>query len=387
MASSIALATPKSLAERHSRGELANLDFLRAVAVGLVFIGHLLATMRIRVWGDFARFGVLLFFVHTALVLMMSIERLGLSGRDLYKTFMLRRFFRIYPLSILSVLMVGCFRIPATSWLSGYHWEGWPAFVSNILLTQNLTQSSSINCVLWSLPFEIQMYAILPLLFLWSLRFPSLRAASAAWLFAVAIALSEYIARPGTFDFLLSRYFLCFLAGVFAWRLMKDRKPRFPGWAWAFLLIALLVGYRLFLLLRTYGPATLGALHGVLRNDHGDWWDWPPYCNLVCEWLFCAAVGLSIPYFLEIRSHWLKWISKQTARYSYGIYVSHVPVLWLCFVRLRTGSLALSAALAVILTAFVSVLAYHGLEDPAIRFGKRLTAAFVQRPSLALDRL
>ena len=379
------VTTPEKLAQRRTRGELANLDLLRAVAVGLVFMCHLLATMRVRAMSNLGHFGVLLFFVHTALVLMMSMERLGLSGRNLYTAFMVRRFFRIYPLSILSVLIVVCLRIPPYSWQGAYRWEGWTTFISNLMLTQNLTQSLSLNSVLWSLPFEIQMYAILPVLFLWALRFPRLRAMAGAWLIAVGIAVAEQIARPGisgqTF-FLIAPYFPCFCAGVFAWRLMKIRTPKLPGWGWVFFLVALVLGYRLVELLWSFGPAfgpaVLDAMHGRLRN-HRIWYIPPDYLCFVNDWVFCAAVGLTVPYFLEIRSRWLKWISKQIARYSYGIYVSHVPILWLCFVRLRVGSVVMSTALTVFLTALVSVLAYHCLEDPAIRVGKRVAARMVQR--------
>lgn len=375
------VATTKAarLAEHLTTGELANLDFLRAVAVGLVFIGHLLGTMRIRGAGDLGHFGVLLFFVHTALVLMMSMERLGLSGRNLYTSFVVRRVFRIYPLSILCVIVVVSLRVPSTSWTGGYVWAGWPAFASNIFLTQNLTQSSSVNSVLWSLPFEIQMYAILPLLFAWALRFPSLRAMYAVWLMAVAMAASEYVARPGiaNADFLLARYFPCFLAGVFAWRLMKIQSPRFSGSAWVLFLIALVLAYRLADALRVYGPDVLGALHGMVRNDHRIWW--PAYVDLVKDWLFCAAAGLAIPLFLEIRNRWLKSIGKHVARYSYGIYISHVPILWLCFIRYRVGSTIVNASLAILLTAVVSVLAYQWLEEPAIRVGKWFAARVVQR--------
>ena len=365
---------------RQPTGELANLDYLRSVAVGLVFIGHLLATMKLRVTGDLGHFGVLLFFVHTALVLMMSMERLGLSGRNLYAAFFIRRIFRIYPLSILSVLVVVSLRIPSTAW-SGYQsaaWVGWPTFLSNIFLIQNLTQSNSVNSVLWSLPFEIQMYALLPLLFAWALRFPSLRAMYAIWLVGVAIAASEYIARSGSCDadFLLTRYFPCFLAGVVASRLMQIQTPRFSGSAWVLFLIALVVFYRLADAVRVYGPGVLGALHGVVRNDHRVWW--PAYLDLVRDWLLCAAVGLAIPLFLEVRSRWLKSISKLVARYSYGIYVSHVPILWFCFIRVHVGSAVVSALLAILLTAAIAVLVYHWIEDPAIRVGKRLATRVVQ---------
>src|SRR5271163_66338 len=92
-----AVATPVAEIAGHSpTGELANLDLLRAVAVGLVFVFHLALTMGYVGLGDPALCGVLLFFVHTALVLMMSMERLGLSGRSLYTTFFVRRIFRIY---------------------------------------------------------------------------------------------------------------------------------------------------------------------------------------------------------------------------------------------------------------------------------------------------
>jgi peptidoglycan/LPS O-acetylase OafA/YrhL len=372
------------ISKRMTTGELANLDFLRAVAVGLVFIGHLFLTMRIRGLGNLGHFGVLLFFVHTALVLMMSMERLGLSRGSLYAAFVIRRVFRIYPLSIVSVIAVVILRVPPTSWIGGgYNWAGWQAFLSNIFLTQNLTQSNSVIGVLWSLPFEIQMYAILPLLFAWALCFPSLRAMYTALLMTVAIAVSEYVLRFGSCnaDFLLTRYFPCFFAGVCAWRLMKIRTPRFSGLAWVVFLMTLVLTYRATDALRVYGPAVLGAMHGLVRNDHRIWW--PSYLDLVNDWLFCSSVGLAIPLFLEIRNRWLKLISKYIARYSYGIYVSHVPILWFCFMRFRVGSTVVIVPLAILLTGVISVFLYHCLENPAISVGRRIAARAVQRRAFA----
>ena len=103
--------TPRSLAADDSR-DLVNLDLLRTVAVTLVFVDHLAGAADFRGLGDIGRLGVLIFFVHTSLVLMLSLERLGLSGFRLYFTFLVRRIFRIYPLSILVVLTVVLFRDP-----------------------------------------------------------------------------------------------------------------------------------------------------------------------------------------------------------------------------------------------------------------------------------
>ncbi len=336
--------------------------------------------------GDLGHFGVLLFFVHTALVLMMSMERLGLSGRSLYTTFFVRRIFRIYPLSILSVIVVVALHIPPTSWGSYQwaHWPGWPTFLSNIFLIQNITQSISVNCVLWSLPFEIQMYAILPLLFVWALRFPSPRVVYVAWLIGAIIATAEYIVRSGSVDpeFLVFRYFPCFLAGVAAWRLMKVRSPRFPGWAWVLLLFILIALYRSVILLRAHGPVLDGGA-GMVRDDHRI--SWRIYLHFVNDSLFCAAVGLAIPLFREVRSRWLKSISKLVARYSYGIYVSHVPILWFCFTRVHAGSVVASALLAVVLTAAVSVFVFHKIEDPAIGVGKKITTRVVRTRVFAVS--
>ena len=142
--------------------DLPNLDLLRTVAVLLVFVGHLMLTAGVRGLGDVGRFGVLLFFVHTSLVLMLSMERLGLTGGKLYFAFLIRRFFRIYPLSVLAVLSALAFHFPSAPWVSGYIETGWKENLSNIFLIQNVTHSGSVLAVLWSLPFEIQMYAILP---------------------------------------------------------------------------------------------------------------------------------------------------------------------------------------------------------------------------------
>lgn len=74
--------------------ESANLDVLRSVAVLLVLGVHVISRFRhldIRM----GEFGVLIFFVHTTLVLMFSLERqrAELPGQPLFVPFMVRRFF------------------------------------------------------------------------------------------------------------------------------------------------------------------------------------------------------------------------------------------------------------------------------------------------------
>lgn len=360
-----------------AHSDLANLDLLRSVAVGLVFFTHTMGAMRIRGLGDLGRFGVLLFFVHTALVLMLSMERLRLSGVRLYTAFMIRRIFRIYPLSVITIVAVVAFHIPFAPWFAGvsggFTWPGWPGLFSNFLLTQNITRSPSVLCVLWSLPFEVQMYACLPLLYIFIRRFPSLRAISLIWLVSIAVASLEYIFRSNIdSDSLLLRFFPCFFAGVAAWRLMETQKRRIPAVLWAALLMALIMLYRLEDALRVYGPNWQGLLHGTLRNDHRVWL--PPSLDLIRDWVFCGVVGVAVPFFKDIKSLWLNSVTRRIAQYSYGVYVCHVPVIWVCFSLLHFGDVFTSAILTVFLTALLSFALYHLIEHPAIQLGKHFTA-------------
>src|SRR5512142_1564589 len=127
--------------------ESNNLNVLRASAVLMVFFDHALNLPRL---GDA---GVLFFFVHTSNVLMQSLQRSG----DSWKQFVTRRVFRIYPLSILAVVLYAVLCIPGTAWQGETPKDSGFNIVSDLALVQNFTKAQSIPSVLWSLPFEIQM--------------------------------------------------------------------------------------------------------------------------------------------------------------------------------------------------------------------------------------
>src|SRR5580698_5913169 len=81
--------------------DLPNLDLLRSVAVVTVLVAHVYGALNVRHYGPFyGAFGVGLFFVHTVLVLMWSLER-----RPQVLDFYVRRVARIYPLAIVVVLI------------------------------------------------------------------------------------------------------------------------------------------------------------------------------------------------------------------------------------------------------------------------------------------
>jgi peptidoglycan/LPS O-acetylase OafA/YrhL len=227
-----------------------NLDFLRSAAVLLVVGFHLAKLFnwqfgKLRVT-DFGLLGVMLFFVHTTLVLMFSMERQrARSSAPLFFPFMVRRCFRIYPLAILVVTFVYLFRIPSDLQFGRFDLlhQNVGNFVANLLLIQNVTRQKANPGPLWSLPLEIQMYLVLPALFLFASRAKSSWGVIVFWWSAVALwfsvgmvtgtlPLSEGGVRSPVEALLkFTRFAPCFLPGIVAYKLWR-RTRVLPGYLW-----------------------------------------------------------------------------------------------------------------------------------------------------------
>jgi peptidoglycan/LPS O-acetylase OafA/YrhL len=335
------------------RGLSANLDLLRSIAVTLVLAQHICKRMNIDWVGwmptsSWGLFGVLLFFVHTSLVLMGSMDREveceNLSGWRLTKDFAIRRIFRIYPLSVLAVLVALVLHLDSD--VNGIHglshgvFPGKVAVASNLLLVQNLTYTKSIVNVLWSLPFELQMYAMLPLLFIWvrgrRLVWPLL----GLWVASVVAGIFQpHVHLLGRLSILL--FLPNFLPGVIAFT--RPHAPRIRS-AWWPLFILILVG----------------AFTVLPRLWMG--------------WVLCLLLGFLIPSFAEISTPWLRYVSHHIATYSYGIYLSHQFCLWFTFGLLASYSLWLRVPLLVGLLVLVPIFLYHAIERPMIRSGIRIAS-------------
>jgi peptidoglycan/LPS O-acetylase OafA/YrhL len=331
------------------RGFSANLDLLRSIAVLLVLAQHLcrrlyvdqVAWMPTSTWGTF---GVLLFFVHTSLVLMYSLERSHLTGIPLLKNFYIRRIFRIYPASVLTVCAALALRLDSDiNGIRGLSHGSFPGVVeaaSNLLLIQNLTYAKSIVNVLWSLPFELQMYAFLPFIFMWIRGRRMFWALLGIWAAcALAGAAQPHIPRLGRLSILL--FIPNFLPGIIAFS--RPHVPRIRFWLWPVFILALVAVF----------AAHPGALTG---------------------WALCLFLGLLIPSFAETPTLWLRWVTNRIATYSYGIYLSHQFCIWIAFGVLASYSLWFRVPLLVGLLIALPILLYHTIEKPMIHVGVRLAA-------------
>jgi peptidoglycan/LPS O-acetylase OafA/YrhL len=343
------VARARSASAPLPKWESANLDVLRAVAVLLVIVFHFLEFFRLTERGDFVhqlgRWGVLLFFVHTSLVLMLSLER---QSAQRYRwpslVFAIRRVFRIYPLSVLVVLTVCIFRLPVGDTVLGQFVASpfdFKTEMANLLLIQNLTRSPSVMATLWTLPYEMDMYLVLPLLFVVARRSRGVLPLLLIWGVTAAAAR----AWPGhPFDSLVS-FAPCFIAGVIGYKLLKETRGNWPFWGWPLLLLA----------------TTLFFLK---------WW------SNKSAWGCCLIVGALVCRFRELQPGRLQRGCQLIARYSYGLYLSHYICIWFAFQRLHGAPLIVRWSVFAVCATLIPILMYHGLEEPMIAFGSRLVRNF-----------
>jgi peptidoglycan/LPS O-acetylase OafA/YrhL len=316
-----------------------NLDILRSMAVGCVLYAHV-AGRNPWVWTGIGRYGVLIFFVHTSLVLMLSLGRLRADGAGLFAAFYVRRAFRVYPLSMTAVLAAVLLHIPPFA-SDPYRAVSLGQFLSNFFLTQNLTGSASVVGPLWSLPYEIQMYLLLPVIYL-------VFRARSAWGVLALWGVTALVCIP-TLPAALSvgNFAPCFLGGILAWR-MRQRNW-IPAWVWAPFI------------------AAMCALFAYSRFD-----------RRYTGWLVCLLLGAAIPLFRPVANRAVVFLAHSVAKYSYGIYLAHEPLLWLVFRHLHAPKLVKWAVFLPLLV-LVPMAAFHLIENPCIKLGTRFAKEVAKR--------
>jgi peptidoglycan/LPS O-acetylase OafA/YrhL len=188
-----------------SSNKLYGPDHLRALAILLVFIYHYGHIFPAPEWltslGKFGWTGVDLFFVLSGCLISSQLFAGIAKGKNIpFKTFFLKRFFRIVPAYLVVLALYFCFPLlrereaPAPLW-------------KYLTFTQNLgldlrTQGTFSHA--WSLCIEEQFYLLLPLTLMALVYFKIFR--KAAWLLAVlflfGFAVRWYMYRTHVLGFL-----------------------------------------------------------------------------------------------------------------------------------------------------------------------------------------
>jgi peptidoglycan/LPS O-acetylase OafA/YrhL/lysophospholipase L1-like esterase len=331
----------------------ANLDLLRSAALSFVVLsqlglffdwGHSPGFDRRDVaWANLGYWGVLVFFVQESVVLMGSMARAEPRVRACsgFVTFVVRRAFRLLPLSAVIVIVVSAFRLPVGHLDYGRFVpvSSRPVDVlANLLLVQNLANVEPLEAPLWSLPFEMQIALVLPAIFTFLRRGRGIYRALGLWVAAFAFGL----AGQWHGVFVAAAYLPCFLAGVVAFTI-GGKSRAWPYWLW---------------------PVAIGVVALVYLRV-----PLPPV-----GWACCLALGVLAPQFAEVPGASLRRACFYVARYAYGAYLWHFVLIWFAFVRLGGLPRAAQAAIFAILLGTVSVASYHLVEAPMIRRGAKLAA-------------
>jgi peptidoglycan/LPS O-acetylase OafA/YrhL len=327
--------------------DLPNLDFVRSVAVISVVVEHTLLSMGIVKVGPFpipylGVMGVMIFFVLTTLVLMWSLER-----KPHTLDFYIRRVFRIYPLALAAIFLTVLFHAPVSGSTHEYFYYSHPgpmAILKQSTLVPNMiTGDLPVVGVLWSLPYEVEMYLLLPALFFF------LRKNFVVWplllIWAMTVLLSRSVPNNSHNFGVAIGYFL---PGAIAYVGFGRWTPRFPFWLLPLFLVAIWIAF----LFRA-------------NFHHG--------------WYACLLVGLALPMFRQMRAEWAIVPSRIIAKYSYGIYLTHPFAIVVGMYLLRGHSLWVRLLGEAVPLVVLPVLAFHFLEHPLIKVGSRLAARAERR--------
>jgi peptidoglycan/LPS O-acetylase OafA/YrhL len=319
--------------------DLPNLDLLRSFAVLYVVLGHLLTQYPAPVPPQISFLGitgVFIFFTHTCLVLMWSLQR-----KPHIVDFYIRRAFRIYPAAIVVILITVFFQLPALNAdvKTGFQYihPGALEILANLLLVHNIHFRPIVG-VTWSLPLEVQMYILLPFLFFFVIRNMVLWPLLLLWCLTAVTVHAALGHTPSTNLVLCILYFL---PGIMAYVGFNRWRARIPSGLFPFFQIGL-----------TVALLTRASFYNA--------------------WFFCLVLGLSLPLFKQISSLKVRWIVQQIAKYSYGIYLTHTFANYLGIVVLRNHALALRLSVIVICICVFSALLYHLVEKPMIDLGVRI---------------
>jgi peptidoglycan/LPS O-acetylase OafA/YrhL len=220
---------------------------------------------------------------------------------------------------------------------------------------QNIIGKVSVLAPLWSLPFEVQMYLVLPVLYFITLKKRAVTYLGC--LFVVFCLLGFLISWLSGGHLNMAAYIPCFLSGVLCYSLRGHIRAFVPAALWPLAVVMMISGY------------CVATMHVGARFWYG--------------WVFCLVLGLAIDAFQGCRQKHLSLAAEKVALYSYSIYLINGPVLYLVFTILGIRSLLFALSIFLFITIVGSILTYHFIESPFIELGRRLSSGKTRSSALS----
>ncbi|KXF52004.1 hypothetical protein AXA44_11280 [Rhodococcus sp. SC4] len=348
---------------------IPTLTGLRAIAALWVVIEHFRqplyalvpVTERLRQWIEPGFLGVEIFFILSGFIIAYQYgERLSAFTPTAYRRYVQARFARIYPVHLITLLMVTVLVVGASIAsvkLNSAENYSTVSFLGNLLMLQGFSAVGAWNGPAWSITCEFAAYLAFPLLAIWIVRFRSSRTAftvAAVTLTAGTTAVITYLLIVNdspTADWMpWLRIAFEFTAGTLlytGWRLC--RKTRSVRWDW----------------IAAVGFGTAAVI--LYFVPHGTAWTFIVLPLLAMFVVGCAGASGVVQTFLGTRV--MQW----GGRISYSLYMVHFIVLNIGGKLLSWNEFtdaALFVRLGVVLAYFaVAVVAadllYRTIEEPA----------------------
>ncbi len=303
---------------------LDSLTGLRWWAAFFVFVYHLRLFVPypppVASIAAYGHFGVTFFFVLSGFVLTWSSRT-----RTPVRVFYWRRFSRIYPLHLITLLLAvpvfySAAPDPAQTWVKPYDWA---TLALSLVLLQGWSTNPAVlfsgNPAAWTLSVEALFYAVHP----WLLRPLSrltargaLGVAAGAALMGFATGVVEQV-RPGALGGVPApplRLYEFVLGMALGWAMRQGWRTRMP------LVLPLAAGAALFFVLRgSHRPGNLGSLAQGIA----------PYTGAIVAVLCAATVVAAANSDLAGRSPLLAWRPVVAlGEWSYAFYLVHATIMY-----------------------------------------------------------
>jgi peptidoglycan/LPS O-acetylase OafA/YrhL len=324
------------------RAKIAFLEAIRGVAAMIVVVQHIVAAQSpafehfSRTYLDLGRVGVVTFFVVSGYVITLSLEH------QAPRTFLIRRFFRLFPLYwlvLLAFLVAGALvpetsTVPLTAVILG----------TNILMVQGITPIATIIPVAWTLGIELVFYAQA---FVASVV---RRVVQSVWLGFAWLGLYALVQVAGRIvdrDLPASPFMLLFTASLGHALYLRDQ---YATRHWVGLLAA---------------GAVVVPLFAFIRGSVDP--NWPPLVYSVSFLVGLLLFGAFYVFGRQMVSPTLVWLGG----ISYGLYLIHPLVYRL----INTANL--NPVLCIVATVLVTIVVAWGVhryvELPFVALGRRLS--------------
>lgn len=299
---------------------------------------------------NFGRFGVVLFFLISGLVVPFSFR-----GERPIRSFAISRFFRLYPAYWASIAVFLAIAIGQGAPIAG------DIIAANLTMLQTFMGKPNIGNAYWTLYYELIFYGICILLCASGMLRKANIIGTIAMLCLIGSVMPDPGAAPGEVVTVFY-FFSLFFIGMILRLAFVDQDRQAKGWAVLLVVVGTLTGM-----------AMGGAFFAVAEN--GNFFFRP----------FALTTAMALPIPLFVLALWLKPAPGKVLMYlgtiSYSVYLFQQPVLYMLSQLIVPGQWPVGHLLAVVAAVVtISAAVFRWIEKPMLELGKKLD----QRPAGAI---